>query len=84
MARKKTIPLEEELTVAIEDAVVGEILRPSLAGRLKTIARAILLRRGHGKSQISVRQVDNGFEVEIFLQRPGARVQQIHLRFGSL
>ena len=78
------IPLEEELTIAIEDAVVGEILRPSLVGRMKTVARAILLRRGHGNSRVSVRQVGTGFEVEVFLQRPGARVQQIHLRFGSL
>ena len=84
MRRSPPVPLEEELTFAIEDAVVGEILRPSLVGRVKTIARAILLRRGHGKSKISVRQVGNGFEVEVFLPRPGARVQQIHLKFGAL
>ena len=84
MPGRNPISLEEELTVAIEDAVVGEILRPSLVGRLKTVARAILLRRGHGNSRISVCQVGNGFEVEVFLQRPGARVRQIHLRFNSL
>ena len=84
MSGKKHIPLEEELTHAIEDAVVGEIMRPSLVGRLKTVARAILLRRGHQNSRIAVRQIGNGFEVEVYLQRPGTRVRQIHLRFGSL
>ena len=76
--------LKEELRFALEDAVMGAILRPSLVGRLKMIARSILLRHGLGKSHVDIKQQGNGFEVKIYLQQPGAVVREIWLSLGGM
>ena len=74
------IPLEAlkyELQMAMEDAVIGEIMRPSLIGRLRTIGRSILLRHGLNKSHIHVERQGNGFSIKVYLQQPGAIVREI-------
>ena len=81
---KKKIDLETELRHAIEDAVVGSIMRPGLAGRIKTIARAILIRHRLPQSKVVVSQNGMGFDVTIWVQSPGARVREIRLNFGAL
>jgi len=81
---KKKMNLETELRYAIEDAVVGEIMRPGLSGRIKTIARAILIRHRLPQSKVVVSQVGSGFEVTVWVQSPGARVREIRLNFGAL
>ena len=75
--------LETELRHAIEDAVVGAILRPGLAGRIKTIARAILIRHRLSRSQVIVNQRGTGFDVTVLIQEPGARVREIRLNVGA-
>ena len=77
-------PLETELRHAIEDAIVGEIMRPGLAGRIKTIARAILIRRRLSQSKVLVSQSGMGFDVRIYIQQPGARVQEIRVNVGGI
>ena len=81
---RQKIDLETELRHAIEDAVVGEIMRPGLAGRIKTIARSILIRHRLPQSKVSVSQSGLGFEVMILVQSPGAIVQKIRLNIGGL
>ena len=80
---KQNNDLETELRYAIEDAVIGEIMRPGLVGRIKTIARAILIRRRLPHSRVDVSQTGMGFDVRVWIQHPGARVKEIRLRFGA-
>ena len=80
----KNISLETELRHAIEDAVIGELMRPGLAGRIKTIARAILIRHRLPQSRVVVTQQGMGFDVRVWVQSPGARVKEIRLTFGTL
>ncbi|MCB9742138.1 MAG: hypothetical protein H6741_35295 [Alphaproteobacteria bacterium] len=75
--------LEEELQLALEDAIMGQNLGPGLPGRVATAARAVLLRHGLGRSQVSARQVGAGVEVSILLPAPQARVRQIRLHLEA-
>ena len=77
-------PLETQLRHAIEDAVVGEIMRPGLAGRIKTIARGILIRHRLTQSKVEVSKMGMGFDVRIYIQKPGARVEEIRLNISGL
>ena len=76
--------LKQELQIAMEDAVIGEIMRPSLVGRLKTIGRSILLRHGLRKSHVHVERQGNGFAIKVYLQQPGAVVREIWLSLQTL
>ena len=75
--------LKTELRSAIEDAVIGERLDDSLVGRVKTVARAILLRHRLAKAQIHVSCNKEGLSIQIILPEKGPRVGMIQLSFGG-
>ena len=76
--------IEQELQVALEDAVVGKTLRSYMVGQLKRTAQAVLIRHRIRKSQIDVHQQGNGFLVSILLPPQGPIVRAVRLRFGSV
>ena len=75
--------LETEIRYAIEDAVIGDRLDSSLIGRVKTVIRAILLRRGLGAARTQVELSDVGLNVRITLPPNVPRVRVIRLSFGG-
>jgi len=75
--------IQEELQVALEDAVVGKTLRSYMTGQLKRTAQAVLIRHRIRQSQIDVQQQGNGFLVSILLPPQGPIVRAVRLRFGS-
>ncbi|MEC7988159.1 MAG: hypothetical protein VX278_23535 [Myxococcota bacterium] len=75
--------LETEIRYAIEDAVIGERLDSSLIGRVKTVVRAILLRRGLGAARTQVELSGTGLNVRITLPPNVPRVRMIRLSFGG-
>lgn len=76
--------LEKELRYAVEDAILGEPLRPGLAHSAKSAAMAVLHRHNVRGAQVQVRQQGNGFSVVIALPRGPQKVQQIVLNVGSM
>ncbi len=74
--------LQEDIGYALEDAVVGQVMRPSLVGQLKRTAQSILYKHNIRKSQIDVQQQGSGFVVQITLPPQGPIVQTVRLRFG--
>ena len=73
--------LEQELRAAVEDAVIGEPLRPGLAGRAQTAAMGVLhLHRIRGK--VVVHRQGRGFAVEVILPPAPQRVQRVVIRMG--
>jgi hypothetical protein len=74
--------LEADLRAAMEDAIVGEPMSAMLEGRLKTVARAVLLRHRLGAARVLVRREGAGFRVRVDLPPGAARVTSIHLRLG--
>jgi hypothetical protein len=75
--------LKTALQHAIEDAVIGERLDRALHGRVKTVARAILLRHGLGRAQVRTALVQGGLSVEIVLPTAGPRVGVIRFAFAG-
>jgi len=75
--------LKQELCVAIETEVVGERMDAMLVGRIKLVAREILLRNGLGKAKIQVETLPAGFSVRVFLPTQGRRVKVIQLTIGE-
>lgn len=74
--------LQEDIGYALEDAVVGQVMRPSLVSQLKRTAQSILYKHNIRKSQIDVQQQGNGFVVQIVLPPQGPIVQTVRLQFG--
>lgn len=81
-AQALILSLQRELQPALEDAVVGQILRSSLKEQLKRTATSILYRHGVRRSQIDVQQQGTNFSVTITLPPQGPIVQTVRLRFG--
>lgn len=76
--------LAEELRAAVEDVVVGEILRPSLAGSAKTAALGVLHRRGIRNARVHARLEGNSIALELALPAGPQRVERVVLRVGGL
>ena len=75
--------LKEDLQSAVEDAVVGEVLRAGLGNRARSAAQAVLLRHGLRTAKVQVQQEGAGFALAVVLPPGVARVQQLVLRFGA-
>ncbi len=73
--------LERELRGAVEDAIIGEPLRPGLAGRAQTAAMGVL-HRHRIAGRVVVRQQGAGFTVEVILPPGPQRVQRVVIRMG--
>ena len=74
--------LEDQLQLALENAIAGENHGPLLAGRLTTAARGVQFRHGLGSARVSVRRVGSGMEVAIQLPPNQPRVRQLVIRLG--
>lgn len=74
--------LQEEIQVALEDAVVGKTLRSYMVGQLKRTAQGVLIRHRIRDAQIEAKQIGAGFSVSITLPPQGPIVQTVRLRFG--
>lgn len=81
-AQKLMQTLQEEIQFALENAVVGKILRPHMAGQIKRTAQGILIRHRIRNTHIEVVQRGAGFSVSITLPPQGPIVQSVCLRFG--
>jgi hypothetical protein len=75
--------LEQELRYAVEDAIVGEPLRPGLGERARSAAVGVLHRHNIRSGRVVVRRQGAGFVVEVILPPGPARVQQVVLRFAA-
>ena len=75
--------IQQELQVALEDAVVGRPLRPYMIGTLKRTAQAVLIRKRIRSAQIDVVQQGTGFVVSITLPPQGPIVTAVRIRFGT-
>ena len=76
--------IQEELQIALDDAVVGKPLRPYMIGTLKRTAQAVLIRKQIRTSHINVVQHGTAFVVSITLPPQGPIVTAVRLRFGSV
>jgi hypothetical protein len=77
-----TEALGEELEGALMDCMDGGAWGPALSGRLKTVARSILLRHGLGKARVLVGMGPTGVEVHVQLPPGRARVQKLVVSLG--
>ena len=75
--------LKTELRHAIEDAVIGERLDNTLHGRVKTVARAILLRHGLRTATVHTEQTPEGLSVQVVLPKKTPRVGVIRFSFAG-
>ena len=71
--------LRAELEAALEDAVVGEPNTAALEGRIRTVTRAVLMRRGLGRARVEVRRQGAGLAVRVLLPPGAARVRELVL-----
>jgi hypothetical protein len=76
--------LLEEIRAAVEDVVVGEFLRPSLASSAKTAALGVLHRRGVRGGQVHARLEGSAVALELALPAGPQRVQRVVLHVGGL
>ena len=81
-AQKLIDTLQEQIHFALENAVVGKVLRPYMAGQLKRTAQGILFRHRIRNAQIKVSQKGSGFSISITLPPQGPIVETVRLRFG--
>jgi len=75
--------LRAALEAALEDAAVGEPSSAALEGRLRTVARAVLLRHGLGQSRVEVRRQGAGLAVRVILPPGTARVRELVVTLGA-
>lgn len=75
--------LAAELEGALLDAMGGDPWGPALAGRLRTVARGVLLRHGHCRAEIRVENGPRGVEVEVILPPGPARVRRVEVTVGG-
>lgn len=83
MARLDLARLQDELDTELTLAMMGDPWGPALAGRLKTLARMVLLRHGLSKAQVHVLREGAGVRVHIALPPGPQRVQQIVVSVGA-
>lgn len=76
--------LKLELRYAIEDAVIGEPLRPGLAQSAKTAAMGVLYRHGVRGARVNVHMQSGAIQVEVFLPAGPRKVERVVLQFGAL
>jgi hypothetical protein len=74
--------LSEELEGALMDAMDSAAWGPALSGRLKTVARSILLRHGLGEARVVVGMGPRGVEVHVQLPPGRARVETLVVSLG--
>ncbi len=75
--------LAEEIRDAVEAVVVGELLRPSLAGSAKTAALGVLHRRGLRGARVHARVEAASVVLELALPAGPQRVERVVLRVGG-
>jgi hypothetical protein len=75
--------LSEALQDAVESVVVGELLRPSLAGTAKTAALQTLYRFGIRDGKVDARVTRGGVALTVVLPQTPARVRAVVLRIGT-
>jgi hypothetical protein len=74
--------LKREIELALMDEFHGDAFSPALAGRLKMVVRAVLLRHGLAKAQIQIGKQGSGVEVAITLPPGPNRVRRLVLNLG--
>ena len=74
--------LKRELQHAIEDAIIGEPLRPGLAGRAKTAAMNVLYRHRIRGGRVNVHQRGAGDSVALRLPAAPQRLQRAVVSVG--
>lgn len=85
MAVDRLAGLEAELEGALLDAMQGDPWGSALAGRLKLVARSILLRRGLGAARVEVGQgPDGAVQVQVLLPPQAARVRRLVIGLDRL
>ncbi len=60
-----------------------EPMGPLLEGKIRLVARAVLLRHGMKRARIDVRRIGRGLKVDIQLPPRGPTVDRIVLTLGS-
>ncbi len=76
--------LEQKIRDAVEDAVVGEPLRPGLAGRAQSVAMGVLVHRGVRGGKVRAWMEGTAVVVEVLLPRGPRRVERIVLHIGAI
>ena len=74
--------LSEALQAAVEEVVVGELMRPGLAGTAKTAAMNTLYRFGIRDGQVTARMTRNGIALTVVLPKAPTRVGEVVLQVG--
>ena len=75
--------LKAELQDALLDSLQGAAWGPALVGRMKTAARAILLRHGLGRATVHIENGPMGVEVAIILPPGPQRVKRLVLHLDG-
>ena len=81
-AQQLLASIQEEMQFALEDAVVGRNMSPSLSHQLKRTATNVLYQHNIRQSQISVQQQGAGFVVTVLIPPQGPIVETVRLRFS--
>lgn len=76
--------LRDAIENAIEDAILGEPLRPGLGNRAKSAAMAVLYKHNVRGAQVKVTPQGAGFAVHVTLPPGPQRARAIVLRFGQM
>ncbi|HCH65356.1 MAG TPA: hypothetical protein DFR83_21300 [Deltaproteobacteria bacterium] len=75
--------LSEALQTAVESVVIGELMRPGLAGTAKTAALNTLYRFGIRDGRVTVHMTRNGVALTVVLPKAPHRVREVVLRLGT-
>lgn len=76
--------VEEDLEMALMNAMMGDPWGRALQGRLELVAKATLHRHGLTRAQVRVTGNRETVSVDVRLPAQGPRVQTIRLTFGGL
>ena len=83
VARPVLARLEDELDTELTLAMMGDPWGPALSGRLKTMARMILLRHGLAKAQVQVVREGEGVRVVVALPPGPQTVRELVVSIGA-
>lgn len=83
MSRPDLARLQDELDTELTLAMTGDPWGPALVGRLKTMARMVLLRHGLSRAQVHVVQEGAGVRVHVALPPGPQRVRQLVVSVGD-
>lgn len=75
--------INEEITVALEDTVIGQNMTTGLKHLAKRTVQSVLYRHNIHRSQINVQLQRNGLSVDVVLPPQGPIVRVVSLRFDS-